>query len=184
MNVELPPLTSCIVHAGNRREFLKRSLTGSVLLGSAGLLSRCTGKPTGPAPGVIFFSPPELRTITALSQAVLPGRGTDAAAQAVPARIDREVSHWSAGSQSQVRSLLALLENGTRYFFFSWRTFSDLPLDERRRYLLEWENSTIELRRQAYQALRMMAFFYYYSQDTTWAGIGYDGPWAKPAVSN
>ncbi len=182
MRVERPLLSWWVDRAANRRDFLKRTLTGAVSLGAAGLLSRCTGGQTGPAPALTFFNPQELRTMTALSQAVLPGRGTDAAVQTVPAGIDREVRHWSARNQSQLRSLLALMEDGTRYFFFSWQPFSKLPLEARRRYLLEWQNSTIDLRREAYQALRMMAFFYYYAQDSTWRGIGYDGPWLKPAT--
>jgi hypothetical protein len=162
-----------------RRDFLKTSLSGTMLLGSAGLLSRSTGGPTGPAPGLMFFSSRELKTLTAFSEAVLPGAETGGAVQDVPLHIDREVNHWKTRSQSQIRSLLALVENGTRYFFFSWRLFSELSLDEQQRYLLEWENSTIDLRRQAYQALRMMAFFYYYAQDATWPSIGYEGPWIR-----
>ncbi len=170
--------------AASRRDFLKRSLTGTVLLGSAGFLSRCTGGQTGPAPGLAFFGVQELNTLTAFTKTVLPGADSTGAAQSVPFRIDREVSHWSARNQWQVRSLLALLESGTRYFFFSWWPFSDLSPDQRRRYLLDWENSTIDLRRQAYQALRMLVFFYYYSQDATWKALGYDGPWIKPAASS
>ncbi len=172
-------LTNLLSPGANRRDFLKHSLTGTVLLGSAGFLSRCTGGRTGPAPGLMFFSSRELKTLTAFSQAVLPIAETSSAVQSVPSRIDREVSQWSARNQSQARSLLALVENGTRYFFFGWWPFSDLSVEERRRYLLEWESSTIDLRRQAYQALRMMAFFYYYSQDATWLAIDYDGPWIE-----
>lgn len=127
----------------------------------------------------MFLTSQELRTVSAFSEVVLPRGDKTGAAESVPFRIDRELSQWSSGNQSQVRSLLALVENGTRYFLFSWWSFSDLSLDERRHYLLEWENSTIELRRQAYQVLRMMAFFYYYSQDATWKAIDYDGPWIK-----
>ena len=174
-----PGLTNLLSPAASRRDFLKRSLTGTVLLGSAGFLSLCTGGRPGPAPGLAFFGVQELNALTAFTETVLPAADTTGAAQSVPFRIDREVSHWSARNQSQVRSLLALVENGTRYFFFSWWPFSDLPLDKRRRYLLEWENSTIDLRRQAYQALRMLVFFYYYSQEVTWKAIGYDGPWIE-----
>ena len=127
----------------------------------------------------MFLTSRELSTVAAFSEAVLPGGDKTGAPESVPFRIDREVCQWSLRNQSQVRSLLALLENGTRYFLFSWWPFSDLSLDERRRYLLEWQNSTIDLRRQAYQVLRMMVFFYYYSQDTTWKAVGYDGPWIK-----
>ncbi len=184
MSVAPPKVTNLLSPAASRRDFLKRSLTGTILLASAGFLSRCTGGRPEPAPGMTFLSLQELKTLTAFTETVLPGAETSGPVRSVSFRIDREVSQWSARNQSQLRSLLSLVESGTRYFFFSWWRFSDLSLDERRRYLLEWERSTIDLRREAYQVLRMMAFFYYYSQDATWQAIGYDGPWINPAASS
>lgn len=166
----------------NRREFLKKSLAGTLLLASAAFLARCSRRQETSRPaGLLILNGEEFKTLAAFSAAVLPGLGPSVPpVTAVPHRIDREISQWTPKNQSQVKSLLALIENGTRYFFFSWRPFSELALRERQDYLHEWENSRLAFRRQAFQALRMMAFFYFYSQDETWKAIGYDGPWVKP----
>ncbi len=165
--------------ASNRRDFLKKSMTGTLLLGSAGFLARCTGRQAeGPRPaGFRVFNAQEVSTLTAFCQAVLPGPSEPA--QAVPLRIDLEVSQWRAKDRSEVRSLLVVIEHGTRYVFFSWRTFSELALEKRRDYLHGWETSHLDFRRQAFQVLRMMALFFFYSQDATWKAIGYDGPWIR-----
>jgi hypothetical protein len=166
--------------ASTRRDFLKKSMTGTLLLGSAGFLARCTGRQAeeGPRPtGFQVFNPQEVSTLSTFCEAVLPGPTEPA--QAVPLRIDGEVIQWSAKNRSEVRSLLVLIEHGTRYFFFSWRAFSELALEKRRDYLHGWETSHLDFRRQAFQVLRMMALFFFYSQDATWKAIGYDGPWIR-----
>lgn len=180
----LPPNSPPAQCSPDRREFIKRTLAGSMLLGSTALLTACQ-KRAAPASeisrpaGLTVLDAPQFRTLAAFSQAILPGGGTDPAIAAVPYRIDQEIRFWSAKNQAQVQSLLALIEHGTRYFVFSWRSFNALSLAERRAYLRGWESSWFAFRRQAFQALRMMVFFYYYSQDETWKAIGYDGPWKE-----
>lgn len=161
-----------------RRDFLKKSLLGSLLLGSAGLLANCRRRVAeAPRPeGVSIFNVTEFRTLSKFCQAVLPDAQSPAG-QAVPYRIDREISYWQGKNRAQVKSLLALIEQGTKYFFYSWHSFSELPTQEQQDYLHGWESSRFNFRRQAFQALRMMAFFFFYSQDATWKAIGYDGPW-------
>jgi len=167
--------------SGTRRDFLKKSLAGTVLLSSAGFLAQCQrrrGAAQRPE-GASVFAVEEFSTLAAFCQAILPGPETSTAVQKVPYRIDQEVRHWEAKNQAEVKSLLALIENGTRYFFFSWDRFKALSLEDRRRYLRGWETSRFDFRRQALAALRMLAVFYYYAQDETWSAIGYDGPWIK-----
>jgi hypothetical protein len=170
-----------------RREFLRKTLAGAVVLGSAAFLARCTADEPGPADGMLVLSARELKTLQNFCQAVLPaspaaGAPTDSSADpvlATPYRIDREISQWTPKNRAQMRSVLALVEDGTRYFLFSWRRFGELSAQERRAYLHGWARSEFRLRRTSYQALRMMCLFYYYSQDSTWKAIGYDGPWIK-----
>ncbi len=162
-----------------RREFLRTSATGTAILGSAAFFTRCTRQESALGAGLAVFTAGEFTTLSAFCQAVLPGPEASEAVGATPARIDREVSHWSARNRSLVKSVLALIEEGTRYFLFSWRPFSQLSVAGRQEYLSGWETSALDLRRQAYQVMRMLALFYYYSQDATWKAIGYDGPWVK-----
>lgn len=164
----------------SRRTFLSRSLTGTVLLGSAGLLARCSQRRMPLViTDLLALSAREFNTLKAFAEAVLPGPETSAPVIATPSRVDLEIGRWSAKNQKQVKQLLSLIEDGTRYFLFSWRAFGDLSLAERRSYLYGWESSRFAFRREAYQAVRMMVFFFYYSQDATWKTIGYDGPWLK-----
>jgi len=177
----IPPQSEpCSASPYSRRAFLTRSLSGGVLLGSAALLARCSQRRV---PLLITdqlaLNNREFGTLKAFAGAVLPPPETSAPVIATSLRVDLEVSRWRAKNQKQVKQLLSLIEDGTRYFLFSWRAFSDLSLAERRSYLRGWESSRFDFRREAYQALRMLVFFFYYSQDATWRSIGYNGPWLK-----
>jgi hypothetical protein len=166
----------------NRREFLKTSLAGGVVLGAAGFVAQCTRQEIARPQDLVFLNAREFSTLAAFARAVLPSAAPEAV-NLTPYRVDREVARWSPKSQAQVRQVLALVENGTRYFLFSWRPFSGLSMRARQEYLRGWETSSLSFRRTAFQALRMLAFFYYYSQDSAWHSIGYDGPWVKPGAT-
>lgn len=164
----------------DRRDFLKKSLLGSLLFGSAGFVANCKQRAAVEVrpEGVLVLNVAEFRTLTQFCRAVLP-EADSPASQAVPYRIDREISYWQEQNRAQVKSLLALIEQGTRYFFYSWYSFRELPTQSQQDYLHGWESSRFSFRRQAFQALRMMALFFYYAQDATWKTIGYDGPWVE-----
>jgi hypothetical protein len=155
-----------------------------MLAGWALPLAACRGGPgqsseAAKPEGAVVLNAAELRTLRAFCQTVLPGPAASRPVEAVPLRMDSEISFWAVKPRGEFRSLLGLLENGTRYFLFSWRLFSDLSEADRRAYLEGWESSWLDFRRQGFQILRLMAFFYFYSQDETWKSIGYDGPWVK-----
>lgn len=168
--------------ASSRREFLKTSLAGGAILSAAGFLAQCTSPETPGRPDLVFLNAREFETLTAFARAILPAL-VPGAVDATPYRIDREVARWNARSQSQVKQVLALVENGTRYFLFSIRPFRELATRDAQDYLRAWETSRFDFRRTAYQALRMLTLFYYYSQDAAWPSIGYDGPWVKPEAA-
>lgn len=62
------------------------------------------------------------------------------------------------------------------------KRFSSLPAVERERYMAAWRDSSIPLKRTAFQALkRLVCFLYYASSDASgsnpnWRDIGYPGP--------
>jgi hypothetical protein len=44
-------------------------------------------------------------------------------------------------------------------------------------YLADWAESSLQTRRMVFQALKNLSMLGYYSQDATWKGITYSGPW-------
>ena len=83
--------------------------------------------------------------------------------------------------QSQVGWLLTLFQWGPPLFQLKLKTFTSLTPDERDDYLRGWATSRSDTRRLAFRALKNLSMLGYYSQDATWKGIHYDGPWAPRA---
>lgn len=78
-----------------------------------------------------------------------------------------------------LRSLASPLANGL--LEGRWRSFSDLPLDSRTEVLRGWMGSRLNLRRQAFQAVKRLALFLYYSatdggENPTWSVFEYESP--------
>ena len=71
---------------------------------------------------------------------------------------------------------LRLFDWGPMLFDFSFSRFTRMGPEEQDASIRCWMTSRLALRRQAYEALRNLAFIGYYSQDAAWAGIGYRGP--------
>jgi len=56
------------------------------------------------------------------------------------------------------------------------RPFTLLEPDEQDRALRAWQDSSIELRRTGFQAIRTIVIASYYASPKTWKAVGYDGP--------
>ena len=81
----------------------------------------------------------------------------------------------------QLSYALLLFEYGPPLFLGKPSTFSGLPPNWQDAYLEGWASSRFHTRHIAFQAFKNLAMLGYYSQDATWAGIHYQGPWApKP----
>jgi hypothetical protein len=81
----------------------------------------------------------------------------------------------------QLSYALLLFEYGPPLFLGKLSTFSGLPAPWQDAYLAGWADSRFHTRRIAFQAFKNLAMLGYYSQDATWPGIHYQGPWApKP----
>jgi hypothetical protein len=72
---------------------------------------------------------------------------------------------------------LWLFEYGPPVLIGRLSTFTGLTPEWQDAYLTTWEQSRFQLRRVAFQAVKNLAFLGYYSQDSTWKGIHYQGPW-------
>ena len=93
------------------------------------------------------------------------------------ATIDQALLQLDPGVQSQVGWLLTLFQWGPPLFQLKLKTFTSLTPDERDDYLRDWATSRSDTRRLAFRALKNLSMLGYYSQDATWKGIHYDGPW-------
>jgi D-cysteine desulfhydrase len=78
--------------------------------------------------------------------------------------------------QRDVRALLQLVEHGSSLFRGGATRFTHLSPSEQDATLLDWQHSSLTVRRRGFQALRTLAFLGYWRDDRTWPLIGYSGP--------
>ena len=90
--------------------------------------------------------------------------------------IDRICAGLDPGVSQVLPDLLRLVEWGPLLFDFSLTRFSKMSDAEKDASLRAWMTSRLGLRRRAFYALRNLSYLGYYSQDATWALIGYRGP--------
>lgn len=92
--------------------------------------------------------------------------------------IDQALLQADGAVREQLGWLLRLFDWGPAVFQARFARFRSLGDDEKDDYIRGWATSRFGLRRIAFQALKNLAMLGYYSQDATWRGIGYHGPWA------
>jgi len=72
--------------------------------------------------------------------------------------------------------LLQLVEWSPALFQLRFARFTNLPPEEQDDCLRDWMNSRLGLRRIGFAALKNLSMLGWYSQDRSWASIGYAGP--------
>ncbi|MBI2568847.1 MAG: hypothetical protein HYV63_17650 [Candidatus Schekmanbacteria bacterium] len=169
--------------AMTRRTFLRRGAATAVVFGAlrttaAARSDEVDGEP-GSAPQAL--SRRAFKVLAAVA-AVLVGDLDAAAAARVARRIDAELTchgDWLRRDVTDALLLIEYLAVVTR-----GRAFSRLAAEDRRTRLLAMSTSRFALSRAAFQGIKVLVCFFYYTCDETWPQIGYDGPWvarAKPA---
>ena len=93
------------------------------------------------------------------------------------ASIDRALHYVDRGVVDQLHWGLLLFEYAPPVFARRLSFYTGLEPEAQDDYLRGWESSDLAFRRMAFQAFKNLCFLGYYSQDATWAGIHYDGPW-------
>ena len=148
-----------------------------------------------------FLSNAERATLTALCDALLPsleaGSGDDpelfsiaASARDVPRRIEETLGVLSEGDRSRFRLFLRLLDQPVFMAFQCGRPakFAALSPAAAERFLASLATSSIPDLRAAFQAVRRLATFHYYSAltgrdvDLVWKAVGYTPSTNPPAV--
>lgn len=167
----------------SRRGFLR----GGVLLPGLVTLVRLTPASAAAAtvaPAACGLNATQLRILSGICE-----RMTDTGDPEMPkfqdtkamATIEATLALIDPDVRSQFGSLLYLFEWGPLIFARRIAKFTELPAEAQDDYIRGWALSGWDLRRIGFQALKNIAMLGYYSQDETWKGIGYRGPWApKP----
>jgi len=93
-------------------------------------------------------------------------RTIDTALRQVPPEVPEQLS-WA----------LWLFEYGPPVLIGQPSRFTNLSEAWQDVYLADWAESRLQTRRMIFQAFKNLAMLGYYSQDATWKGIHYSGPW-------
>jgi hypothetical protein len=152
-------------------------LGGGALLAGGWALGHLWGhRPIGGSAGP-FLGASARRTLEAALEALLPEGAS-------PAEVAEGVDRFLVGSDpavgGQLRLALGVLEHVGGAGPLAFSSFSRLPLERRREVLEGWRGSRVGALRQVADALRRVALFAWYTRESAWAGIGYDGPWVRP----
>lgn len=164
-----------------RRQVLAGILgSGALVTAAAGLAWFEVGYGLLPGETPIAFSRKEFVVVRRLVQALLPGGGTIPSGTdlGVPQRIDEEVWATREAVRKDLKAGLLLLEHGPVLLAFPGR-FSSLALHHRQACLRAMLASNTDAFVQVVTAYRQMAYLFYYSDDRSYPGIGYDGRWVK-----
>jgi len=172
----------------SRRAFLQYSALSAGLI----VLSRLRPAPAAAAAppvqaGLQVLSLRDAEIMSALTERVVYSGDSGMPAvrdtQAVQT-IDRAVQQLDPRVQTQLRWLLRAFEWGPPVLTFQLTTFTGMSPEQQDAYLDGWARSNSETRRLAFRALKNLAVLGYYSQDATWKGIHYDGPWVPRSATS
>jgi hypothetical protein len=165
----------------SRRSFLRNTaLTAGLLAVSRLRLTPAMAAQATQATELRVLTPPQADILTAIVERI-----TFTGSDMMPAvrdtqaivTIDQALLQLDPAVQSQVGWLLTLFQWGPPLFQLKLSTFTGLTPEERDSYLQGWATSRSGTRRLAFRALKNLSMLGYYSQDATWKGIHYDGPW-------
>jgi hypothetical protein len=163
----------------SRRDFLKKSAFGTVLLATAGCAASLSAPGRYPAPpGTLkVFEPKQYATLQAVLDRLIPPTATHPGASGVGLawRLDEEFFHWPTTDQRDLKQLLDVFEDFTWLSGF-WGPFTAMAPDRQEAYMRHWMTSWLDLQREGFAALRSVAMVLYYAQDASWEATGYPGP--------
>lgn len=160
-----------------RREFLRRG-AGGLLLALGGALPGCSGggdETGGRGP----FVEAEREVLRAICARLLPGGGRAPAAAEVDVAGRMERLLHALGATSDFRRLLALFEWSPWLFEAKPGRFTRLSAESQDQVIRGWATSRLGFRRSGFVAIKRLAMSIYYTQQETWAAIGFPGPWLQ-----
>ena len=168
-------------HGLGRRRVLRLLGTLGAASVAAPVLTACSA-PEGNDPTLLVLTPRQAATMAALAAAVVPTQqGFPSVAQAqVVQRLDEELWLSDASIQDDMRAALDVAEwLPLAYGHFS--RFTRLERTAQQALLQRWMASSVETVRAIGTNLKLVSHFMYFGHPSTWAAIGYDGPFQKRA---
>jgi hypothetical protein len=158
-----------------RRRLLQTGFGGVLLLAFGAVLPTACTRYSATEESLRFLTRKEYAVVTQAAVRIL-GLPDDAR-EGLGAFIDGLLADLPPTSQDQARLMLRVVEHGTHLFDLKPRRFTRLGPAEQDAYLRGWMESTLGARRVIFRALKTLAALGYYAQTTSFASIGYDGPW-------
>lgn len=134
--------------------------------------------PEGVTP--LVFSDKAFGVLCVLCDRLLPGKDVadptrpSALEARIAERIDKELTFHTPRMKRDVELALLFLEHGG-LLHVSMTRFTRLSPEDQDALLQKMLEGT-QFERQAINALKVLALFFYYADDRTWKGIHYDGP--------
>ena len=161
----------------SRRGFLALSGSGAALAALGRLPATAAAAAAADAPA--FFSPDESDILAAVVE-----RMVDTGLPDVPrvrdtgavATIDRLCSSLDPALTQPLPLLMRAVDWSPYVFDWRFARFRELDDAGKDASLRGWMTSSLALRRLAFQALKNLSMLGWYSQDASWASIGYQGP--------
>ncbi len=170
-----------------RRRFLKLFATAGAVATSASVALKLGGcseserqlkTHTAEFGTLLNFGETQATTLFALAQSFITHPQDPAQIINVVKRLDEEMYFVKKDISDDFKLALDFLE----YLPLAYGRFSRIsrmPVKERSDFLNSIQDSSIEPVRVALNACRMATFICYYDQESTWANIGYSGPFSK-----
>jgi hypothetical protein len=162
----------------SRRRFLKKSLSGMIVLTAAGLLPRRVSA-FEPGPDLRFFSRHEYRLVNALAQRIVGLRRDPAEHPSIDVarRADIFLTNEDPEFQRQVHLLLALFGSPLLALLFNvqYASFLEMEGEQQDEYLEGWMTSSLAFRRTSFVALKRLCLSMYYADSHSWGEIHYEG---------
>jgi hypothetical protein len=167
-------------HRLTRRAFLRNAGLAASLTALAQLrVAPAIAVAAADEPGTALLSTDDIETLTQIVERMVASddpRSPPVRKTGAIATIDRLLGQLDPALTSDVPLVLKLFDWGPVVFDFTFSRFTRMSAEAQDESIRCWMVSRLGLRRQAYAALRNLAFIGYYSQDAVWQAIGYQGP--------
>jgi hypothetical protein len=167
--------------ATTRRGFLRLLGSGAALATLARIpvlppAARAAADAAADAGGAAFFDTGQRRILGAVvARMVDTGEAPVDPADAV-ATIDALCASLDPALTEPLPLLVRLVEWSPPLFQLRFARFTNLPPGEQDDCLRDWMTSRLGLRRMGFAALKNLSMLGWYSQERSWASVGYAGP--------